>query len=155
MTNEITRLEQQLRRSIEGEAWSGPSLLEAVAHVTADQAYARPIASAHTIWELVLHLIGTYSLVLRRVRGDATPLSPEEDWPPVLSPTASLWQDTVARLRELNEQLCKQIREFKPDDLDNPFSGEPYSAHTQFIGMTQHNLYHAGQIVLLARAMQR
>jgi hypothetical protein len=28
----------------------------------------------------------------------------------------------------------------------------PYSAFTQFVGLTQHDLYHAGQIVLLKRA---
>jgi hypothetical protein len=28
----------------------------------------------------------------------------------------------------------------------------PYSAFTQFIGLTQHDLYHAGQIILLRRA---
>jgi hypothetical protein len=28
----------------------------------------------------------------------------------------------------------------------------PYTAYTQFIGVTQHNLYHAGQIALLKRS---
>jgi hypothetical protein len=31
----------------------------------------------------------------------------------------------------------------------------PYTAYTQFIGITQHNLYHAGQIALLRRALSR
>jgi hypothetical protein len=29
----------------------------------------------------------------------------------------------------------------------------PYPAYTQFIGLTQHDLYHAGQISLLKRAL--
>jgi hypothetical protein len=29
----------------------------------------------------------------------------------------------------------------------------PYTAYAQFIGITQHDLYHAGQIVLLRRAL--
>ena len=29
----------------------------------------------------------------------------------------------------------------------------PYTAYTQLIGITQHNLYHAGQIALLKRAL--
>jgi uncharacterized damage-inducible protein DinB len=154
MTKEIARLDQQLRRSFEGEAWSGPSVLDAVASVTADQARARPLGNAHTIWELVLHLIGTYHLVLRRTRGDAAPLLAEEDWPPAQSDTPSSWHDAVGILRELNEQLCGKIREFGPDDLDKPLTSGTSSAYTQFISVTQHNLYHAGQIVLLAKAMQ-
>jgi hypothetical protein len=100
----------------------------------------------------MLHLIGTYNLVLRRMRGDATPLSSDEDWPPVPSGTLSSWQDTVGRLRKLNEQLCREVGAFRPEDLDKPLISGTSSAYTQFIGITQHNLYHAGQIVLLAKA---
>ena len=76
MSGEPKRLEEQLRRAHEGEAWHGPSLLEALAGVSAEQAAARPIAGAHSIWELVLHLGSDYSLVLRRLSGDGRQLTP-------------------------------------------------------------------------------
>jgi hypothetical protein len=45
------------------------------------------------------------------------------------------------------------IRHFNPQQLDRPLTPEgAYSAYTQFIGITQHDLYHAGQIVLLRKA---
>ena len=91
MSSELERLEAQLRRSFEGGAWHGPSVLEALQDVTPDAAYAHPVADAHSIWELVLHLGGTYRLVLRRLQGNDAPLAPAEDWPPVPSPTASNW----------------------------------------------------------------
>jgi hypothetical protein len=31
----------------------------------------------------------------------------------------------------------------------------PYTAYTQFIGTTQHDLYHAGQIVLLKKTASK
>src|SRR5437016_13941155 len=130
--NEIERLEFQLRRSFEGESWHGPSLLEALANVTPEFASARPIANAHTIWEIVLHLIATYNLVLRRMHGNASPLTPEEDWPSIPSATASAWQEALAKLREVNDRLCKEVAAFKVDALDTSFAGEPYSAYTQF-----------------------
>jgi len=38
--------------------------------------------------------------------------------------------------------------------LDQPLVSEtPYTAYTQFIGVTQHNLYHAGQMALLKKAL--
>lgn len=77
MSNELERLETQLRLSFEGGAWHGPSVLEALEDVTPEAAYAHPVAGAHSIWELVLHLGGTYRLVLRRLQGsDAQPLQP-------------------------------------------------------------------------------
>jgi hypothetical protein len=30
----------------------------------------------------------------------------------------------------------------------------PYTAYTQLIGITQHDLYHAGQVALLKKALQ-
>ena len=56
MTAEVNRLEEQLRRALEGEAWHGPSVLESLAGLSAAQAASHPIAGAHSIWELVLHL---------------------------------------------------------------------------------------------------
>ncbi len=66
MAGETRRLEEQLKRALEGEAWHGPSVLESLAGVTAEEAAAHPIPGAHSIWELVLHLTSDYGLVLRR-----------------------------------------------------------------------------------------
>lgn len=151
MTPEIARLTRQLEAAFAGEAWHGPSVLEAVAGVTPEQAAAHPIDGAHGILELVLHLAGTYRVVLRRLDGDTRPLSPEEDWPPAASPS---WPGAVDALRELHAQLVDRVAAFPTERLDLPLVPDPpYSAYTQFIGITQHDLYHAGQIVLLKRAL--
>jgi putative methionine-R-sulfoxide reductase with GAF domain len=155
MRTELERLEEQLRLSFEGEAWHGPSVLEALDGITADVASAHPIDGAHSIWDLVLHLASTYRLVLRRLTGDARPLSPAEDWPDVPAPTEANWSAAVEELRRLNAQLRRAVANFRQDQLDEPVvEHPPYPAYTQFIGTTQHDLYHAGQIVLLARAAQ-
>ena len=83
MTSEIKRIQGQLERAFAGEAWHGPSLLELLAAVNGDKAAARPIASAHNIWELVLHLAAWDQAVVRRLAGDRAQLSESEDWPAV------------------------------------------------------------------------
>ena len=154
MINELHRIEDQLRRSFEGEAWHGPAVIEALEGVSAEDAVAQPIPGAHSIWELALHLTGTYGLVLRRLDGDGRQLSAEEDWPAALTPTAENWQVTQRGLRQLNQELRRRVLAFSPDRLDAPLVPDaPYTAYTQFIGVTQHDLYHAGQIVLLKRAL--
>jgi uncharacterized damage-inducible protein DinB len=151
---ELERLEEQLRCSFEGGSWHGPSVREALDGVTAEEAWRHPIPGAHSIWELVLHLSGTYSLVLRRLNGDATELSPEEDWPVVESPLAANWTAALDVLRSLNQQLRAAVQHFNEDALDQPLGTRRYTAYEQFIGVTQHDLYHAGQIVLLRRALR-
>lgn len=154
MTPELMRLDDQLRRAFEGEAWHGPSVLEALDGVSASQAAARPLESVHSIWELVLHLRGTYELVLRRLRGDGRMLTAAEDWPAVPAPTPENWREAIAALKQVNDDLRRAVRNFPESRLDQPLVAEPpYTAYTQFIGITQHDLYHAGQIALLKKSL--
>jgi len=151
---ELARIADQLRRSFEGEAWHGPAVLELLAGLSVEQAQARPIPGVHCVWELALHLTGAYRLVLRRLEGDASPLTAEEDWPATPAPTAENWQTTLERLTSLNMAIREKVLTFPAGRLDEPLvAGSPYTAYTQFIGLTQHDLYHAGQIALLKRAL--
>ena len=152
--SEVDRLQDQLRRALEGEAWHGPSILELLAGVSAAQAASHPIAGAHSIWELVLHLRSDYDLVLRRMAGDGRQLTAGEGWPAPPAPTEENWQQTVRELELRNEKLREAVRNFPDERLDELLVPEvPYTAYVQFSGVTQHNLYHAGQIALLKRAM--
>lgn len=155
MASEMKRLDEQLRMTFEGEAWHGPSVLEALDGVSAEQASSHPVPGAHSIWELVLHIASDYVLVLRRLSGDARPLTPEEDWPSCPPATTGNWEQAVESLRRLDEKLREAVRDFPVERLDLPLvAGVPYTAYTQFIGVTQHNAYHAGQIMLLKRVLE-
>jgi hypothetical protein len=60
----------------------------------------------------------------------------------------------VQGLKLLNKRLPQAVRDFPAEGLDDPLVPEaPYTAYTQFIGVTQHGLYHAGQIALLKRTL--
>ena len=156
MKTELQRLEEQLERALEGEAWHGPSVLEVLEGVSAHQAAAHPIAGAHSIWELVLHLCSDYGLVLRRLRGDGSQLTESEGWPMVPEPSSENWSESVCKLKQLNAELRRAIGSFPRERLDEPLVPEvPYTAYTQFIGVTQHGLYHAGQMALLKKAQTK
>jgi uncharacterized damage-inducible protein DinB len=154
MSSELRRIEDQLKRALEGDAWHGPAVLETLQGVTAAQAHAHPITGAHSIWEVVLHLSATYGIVLRRIRGNGRPIRAEEDWALVPPATETNWQEAVGALRRVNAELRDAVRAFPADRLDEPLVPDPpYTVYTQFIGITQHDLYHAGQISLLKRAL--
>jgi uncharacterized damage-inducible protein DinB len=154
VSSELERLEGQLKTSFEGPAWHGPSVMEVLADITPEQAAVHPLSGAHSIWELVLHLAATYRVVLRRLERNDAPLTPAEDWPPVPAPTASNWHDAVRSLQQVNQQLRTAVLGFSAGQLDQPLASESYTAYTQFIGVTQHDLYHAGQIALLRKGLR-
>src|SRR5215510_8495990 len=110
MTAEINRLDEQLKRALEGEAWHGPSVLELLTGVSAAQAASHPVAGAHSIWELVLHLRSDYDLVLRRLAGDGHPLIAAEGWPACPPPTEENWRQTVKDLERMNQKLRQAMR---------------------------------------------
>lgn len=142
----------QIRRAFWGESWHGPSVREVLAGVSAEDAAAHPIPGAHSIWEIVLHLTGGYNLVLRRIRGESAHLSPEEEWPPVAEFSTEAWHDSQHDLEQLNQQLQSAVRAFPSERLSEELGSE-YPAYIQFCGAPQHDLYHAGQIVLLKKAL--
>jgi hypothetical protein len=72
-----------------------------------------------------------------------------------LPPSEENWVAAINGLREANAQVRRAVNAFPEDRLDDPPVEDPrYSAYTQFIGLTQHDAYHAGQIVLLKRAFE-
>jgi uncharacterized damage-inducible protein DinB len=145
-------LADQIRRAFWGESWHGPAVREVLAGVSAEEAAAHPVAGAHSIWEVVLHIIGGYNLVLRRVRGERAQLAPAEEWPPVVDVSSDAWRKTQHALEQLNQQLESAVRTFPAERLSQELGSE-YSAYTQFLGAPQHDLYHAGQIVVLKKAV--
>src|SRR5690242_20242116 len=118
MTEELCRLEDQVRRAFEGEAWHGPAVLEALADVSSEAAGAHPIPGAHSIWEIVLHLAATYKLVLQRVQGHSLNLTPEQDWPAVDATKSEQWHEALEDLRNLNREVRQAMLSIPAERLD-------------------------------------
>ena len=152
MPLDVEILADQIGRAFRGESWHGPSVLEVLEGVSAEDAAAHPIAGAHSIWEILLHMTAGYRLVLRRVRGEDAPFSVEEGWPPVPAVSAEVWMESQRTLEQLNRQLESAVRAFPAERLSQALGSE-YSAYTQFCGAPQHDLYHAGQITMLKKAL--
>jgi uncharacterized damage-inducible protein DinB len=149
---EVDRICQQMKQAFEGGAWHGPAVLEIIDAVNAPTAAAKPIAGAHSVWELVLHLSGTQTLLLRRIRGDATELTPQEDWPPVSEATEDAWRATVDAFTRREEELRRAVGGFPDQKLDEPLVPGGSSAYNNFHGHVQHLLFHAAQMSLLKKA---
>src|SRR6185295_19643995 len=117
MPLDVELIADQISRAFRGESWHGPSVREVLAGVSAEDAAAHPIAGAHSIWEIVLHLTSGYILVLRRVRGERAQLPPEEEWPPVPEVSAEAWRESQHTLDQLNQQLQGAVCAFPPERL--------------------------------------
>jgi len=151
MASEVERIRGELQRAFEGEAWHGPAVLELLRDVNAQQAAARPIAGAHTIWELVLHIAAWENAGRRRLEGDRAELPDEENFPPVSDTSEAAWQQTIEALKIGHSKLCDTIAGLEESSLDEPILDGMRSVYITLHGVIQHDLYHAGQIALLKK----
>jgi hypothetical protein len=70
----------------------------------------------------------------------------------VAESSAEAWRESQRILEKLNQQLQSAVRAFPAERLSQD-RGSEYSAYIPFCGTPQHDLYHAGQIVLLKKAL--
>lgn len=149
--NEMTRIRDQMRRVVEGEAWHGPGVLDLVKDVPTEAAAAHPLPGAHSIWEILLHIASTQELVQRRLDGDATPLTPEENWPAVMDPSPAAWNAARDAFREGYRRMAASLETIDEAHLDDPVLPGYSSLYVTLHGLVQHHLYHGGQIGILRR----
>jgi uncharacterized damage-inducible protein DinB len=153
MTTEVERISDQLHRAFYGEAWHGPAVMVLLNEVGAAKASARPAPKAHTIWEIVNHISAWKDAVRRRLLGEDVQLDGEMDWPPVKDTTESAWRKTLEDLKRRHDNLETVVAGLKESNLDRPWANGKSTIYFLTHGSIQHDLYHAGQIALLIRAM--
>ena len=150
---ETERISDQLKRSFDGKAWHGPAVKELLKDVSAADAAARPIPGAHNIWELTLHIGAWEKAGLRRLNGDRAELSDEEDWSAVTDRSEETWSRLKADLEQSHQQLVQAIENLDEARLDQPIVEGLSTVYVTLHGVIQHNLYHAGQIAILKKAL--
>lgn len=152
---EIERILDQLKRAYEGDAWHGPSVQEVLKGVTAGQAAARPVPGAHTIWELAHHIAVWEGVGRRRLQGDRAQIdiSSPADWPPADGSSDAAWEQAKASLDRGHQALLEAIARVEEARLDQPILEGMSTVYVTLHGVIQHDLYHAGQIALLKKAL--
>jgi uncharacterized damage-inducible protein DinB len=146
------RLSKHIERTVTGPMWHGPALAEVLDGIEASRARRRPIASAHSIWELVLHVTAWSEIARQRIRGEATgDPTPEQDWPPVSDADAD-WPRAIDRLNDTHRLLAAEARLLSDEQLDALVPGLEYSVAVLLHGIIEHGTYHGGQMALLKKA---
>jgi uncharacterized damage-inducible protein DinB len=156
------RIRGELERAHDGDPWCGPSLTSVLEGVRASQAAGKVPGIIHSIWEIVLHVAAWHSVVAGRIKGQPIAEPAEGDWPPVGDPSAAGWREALARLNESHAQLMRALESIDESSLDDrvgdsrdPALGSGMTVYANLHGIAQHSMYHAGQISLLRKLVNR
>jgi uncharacterized damage-inducible protein DinB len=155
--SEVDRIRDQFSRAFDGQAWHGPSVLAVLNGVTAAHAAAHPIPGAHSIWELTRHIRAWEGACLRRLSGDPAQLPDSEDWESANDTSEEAWEKTKQDLIDTHRQLLEALETLDDSRLDQPIINDPQTTYSSVYvtlhGGVQHDLYHAGQIAILKKAL--
>jgi uncharacterized damage-inducible protein DinB len=146
---QIGRIARIFRQTFEGKPYYGPSVLGALEGVTASVAARRPIAGAHSIWEIVLHLTAELEYARQVIEGTAGRYG--DTWPAVTDTNEPAWRDALAALKRANRALVRAIGGLEDADLERKPIRVRGPFYTMLHGTMQHNVYHAGQIAVLKK----
>jgi uncharacterized damage-inducible protein DinB len=152
----MTRAEQlakHIERAVSGPLWHGPVLDFVLAGVTHEHAAAKPIAGAHSIWEIVLHVAAWAEIARARLDGRAIADPPQDvDWPPVRDTSAQDWDAALHRVRQSHVELATRVRQLSESALDERIRDLNYTPWYLLHGVVEHTTYHGGQIMMLRKA---
>ena len=142
------RLLEQLNRAWGGQAWYGPALRDLLDGLTDEQVTKKPVAGGHSIVELAAH-IGTWmDAVAHRIATTEAVLTTVEDWP-----VRGNWSATLEELEHAQSRLVDAVARLSTDQLNQTVPGKKHSIYEDVIGVIEHNVYHAGQIAMIRRAL--
>jgi uncharacterized damage-inducible protein DinB len=151
--SEINRILDQMDRAFSGEAWHGPDLTQLLNGISSEDASKHPVPGAHSIWELVNHIAAWNTIVQQKSKGEPVNVTTELDWPPVWEVSEVSWKRSLATLAENSTRLRNYLKTVRDDQLDERVLRENYSQYVLLHGSVQHDLYHAGQIAVLKKAL--
>ena len=149
----IERIVSQLHHTYRGPAWHGPTLVELLRGMDEQEAARVAVPNVHSIWELVLHCAAWKRAVIRRIDGDRADLQGVEDWPLVVDTSNRAWLDALADLDAAHAELEARIARLDQADLDRNAPGQQVTLFDTILGVIQHDIYHAGQVALLKKAI--
>lgn len=149
MPTETERIILLLKKTFEKGAWHGPAVKEALEHISEEQAFKR-LSGTHSIIELVAHMTAWRTYVIKRLEGDFTyKITEDLNFPDVRD-----WSEALRKLDESQELLLAAVAKLPPEKLNQqvPWTDDAFTFHAFVHGIIHHDLYHAGQIVLIKKA---
>jgi len=151
---EVERILAEYDRVMQGNAWHGDPIWQILDSISAKAAAHRPIAEAHTIWEIVLHMTFWEGVATRRFAGQRAGLDAALNFPAPPKPTEHNWRKTREEFRASNQKLREALAKLDPARLDELSAAGKRTFYEEAHGVLQHDVYHAGQIALLRKSFE-
>lgn len=148
---ETARLKKMFEDLYAGNPWLDVTLVDTLSELSAQQAAHKPDPNWNSIWEITNHLICWRENVLDRVSGN-TPETPENNYFNYVIDTSDIaWQLALKKLHDSQLAWLEFLDNIRDADMENIYAKNEHTYADHIHGIIQHDAYHLGQIVMLAK----
>jgi uncharacterized damage-inducible protein DinB len=151
--SELNRILNHYDGVLNNDPWHGDPVWKILQDIPAETAAARPLAGAHTIWELVSHMTFWEGVVTKRLAGERAGLVEELNFRPMPAPTEENWQKTLGDFRASNRIFREALAKLDPAKLEQLTAAGKRTYYDEAHGIVEHHVYHLGQIAMLKKAL--
>lgn len=151
MTNQFEHIINNLKECFDGKPWYGISMMEKLDtiswEIVNDEKY-----ESKSIAVLVQHIINWRIFLLRKLDGDADydlKIDGPTDWTEVHINNQEEWKELKQELLQAQTELLDKLSEASEELLEKPVPGKNYTFLPILTSISQHDIYHLGQIAML------
>jgi len=148
---EIDRILKHYDGVLSGDAWHGDPVWKVLEDIPAAAAAARPLTTAHSIWEIVAHMTFWEAVVIQRLHGQRAGLVEELNFPATPAPNEENWRKTLDEFRGSNRRFREALSKLDPAKLEQLTAAGKRTYYDEAHGIIEHHVYHLGQIALLKK----
>lgn len=149
MKTKLSYYTEQFQNLYNGSPWYGDSLRQKLDTVSADEAFSIPAPGAHSVAQLVAHVLVWRRLLVERIKGNndfQIHVNSSRDWPPAGLLEAKGWEALLAELDANQTELLALLRTGDDALLERPLPDGKHAMRLLLDGILQHDVYHIGQI---------
>ncbi|UWX55426.1 DinB family protein [Maribacter litopenaei] len=151
MTTEFEHIIQNIKTCFDGKPWYGVSIMNKLKEIpwnlVNEQKYG-----AKSIAVLVKHIINWRIFVLKKLEGDEAYdliIDSIEDWTPLFIKNREEWEVLLEELRRTQSELLEKLALEDEQLLEKRVPGKKYTFGSILTSISQHDIYHLGQISML------
>lgn len=157
MNKEVQSIIRNLQNVHSGQPWFGKPVHALLEEVNPATVYRRPNNTGHSLIDLLYHMITWAGFVLKRVEGETEkdPAAFEKlDWR-IIDPAVHSWEKGVEEFKSIHSTIIKLLESKEDDFLKEKVEDREFNFRFMLNGLIQHNIYHAGQIALLKKILEK
>jgi uncharacterized damage-inducible protein DinB len=150
---EIQRISKLFQDLYNGSPWLEVNLADTLKKITAEEAAKKIFPNWNSVWEITNHIISWRLNVLQRVQGQAL-VTPEDNYIVAIADTSTrAWNQTLMNLEDSQQKWLLLLTCFSEADLEKKYAANDMSFYEHILGILQHDAYHLGQMVIMAKAI--